>query len=170
MRRTIVERIASLPVSASAVHAALTQAVSRRRLVPLRWVPRLEMQRRSDGSGRLWLDLALDEGDRTLELRLAEPELGQVLLETSDDGSVARRYVLEPFALGTATRLHSRLELQLADTAPTLKRALREIQTVELERLGRLAGEAALARNAIRGPASRAHPVDRRVPPVLRVV
>lgn len=168
MRRTVFERIAALPVTAAAVHAALTQAVSRRRLVPLRWVPRLEMQRRSDGSGRLRLDLALDDGDRTLDLRLAEPELGQVLLETSDDGSVARSYVLEPFALGTATRLHSRLELHVADAASTLKRALREIQTIELERLGRLAGEAALARNAIRSP--RAHVNERRVPPVLRLV
>jgi hypothetical protein len=146
MRTLVVERTVAVPADAAAVHAALTQPGLRQRLAPRRLVPRFGARRASDGAGTLRIELATPSRAVPLAFDVSEPEAGFEVVEATGDRSIVRRYVLEPFALGTSTRVTSRLELAALDDRGGLERSLRELQNAELERLPAVAAEAALAR------------------------
>lgn len=150
------EITASVAACAAAVHAVLTDERLRARLVPPDRVAAID---RRDPTR---LRLALQAGDRMRELEfdLDEPELGFELVESDARHGVVRRYLLEPFGYGLATRVTSRLELRLSAANASLESPLRAIQRVEVERLMELLGRESVSTSVSRQQPAQAEPVS----------
>ena len=150
----LIEKSIVVPASPSRIHAALTQGDYRHQMVPA--VP----MARESGSGwpRLYVWLATGPTVREIELYVAEPVAGAVVVESSWAHGIERRYALQAIDDGLRTRVTSRLALRLAGHDDALARPLRSLQASEL------IGLAALARGF---PAVTPSPGDRHAPSEL---